>query len=380
MIVAGLMSGTSADGTDVAIVEIDGAPPALHWRLFHYGTVPHPPGLRAAILAATQAETGSVAALSTLNVALGEQLAQAALAEMARAGLTPAQVQLVGSHGQTVWHAPEGTPPSTLQVGEATVIAERLGVPVVSNFRLRDMAAGGQGAPLVAYVDTLLLTHPSEVRAAQNIGGIANVTFLPPLNRPELALLAFDTGPGNVLLDHAAARITQGRLQYDRHGALADQGRVDGVLLGWLLEQPYFARRPPKSTGRELFTNAFAEAVWQRAEAMGLALLDTIATLTAFTAQTISRAYRDFLPCLPEVVIISGGGARNLALLRMLADAVHPATVLPSDAMGIPGQAKEALAFAILAYESWHGRPGNLPAATGASRPVVLGQITADRL
>jgi anhydro-N-acetylmuramic acid kinase len=288
-------------------------------------------------------------------------------------------VQLIGSHGQTVWHAPDDTPPSTLQVGEAAVIAERLGVPVVSNFRQRDMAAGGQGAPLVAYVDTLLLTHPSEVRAAQNIGGIANVTFLPPLNRPELAPLAFDTGPGNVLLDHAAARITQGRLQFDQQGELAEQGQVNTALLDWLLDQPYFARRPPKSTGRELFSHAFAEAVWQRAEGMGLLPLDIIATLTAYTAQTIGRTYRDFLPCRPEMVIVSGGGARNPALLRMLADAVRPAALRPSEALGIPGQAKEALAFAILAYESWHGRPGNLPAATGASHPVVLGQITAGR-
>jgi anhydro-N-acetylmuramic acid kinase len=379
MIVVGLMSGTSADGTDVAIVEIDGAPPALRWRLIHHSTVPHPLALRAAILAATQVETGTVAALSALNVALGEQFARAALAEIARARLKPSQVQLIGSHGQTIWHAPDDTPPSTLQVGEAAVIAERLGVPVVSNFRQRDMAAGGQGAPLVAYMDTLLLTHPTEVRAAQNIGGIANVTFLPPLNRPELAPLAFDTGPGNVLLDYAAARISQGRLPYDRDGVLAGQGQVHPVLLDWLLAQPYFARRPPKSTGRELFTSAYAEAAWQHAEAMGLAPFDIIATLTASTAQSIGRAYHDFLPCPPELVIVSGGGARNPVLIRMLAEAVRPATVLPSEAMGIPGQAKEALAFAILAYESWYGRPGNLPAATGASRPVVLGQITAGR-
>jgi anhydro-N-acetylmuramic acid kinase len=379
MIVLGLMSGTSADGTDVAVVEIEGAPPALQWRLHHYGTVPHPPELRAAILAATQAESGTIATLSTLNVALGEQFVQAALIEIGRAGLSPGDIRLAGSHGQTVWHDPLGRPPSTLQVGEATVIAERLGVPVVSNFRLRDMAAGGQGAPLVAYVDILLLGHATEVRAAQNIGGIANVTFLPPRSRPELSPLAFDTGPGNVLLDHAAGRATGGRLPFDRDGALADLGRVDSVLLNWLLAQPYFARRPPKTTGRELFTAAFAEEVWQRAEALGLSPHDALATLTAFTAESIGRAYRDFLPCRPEMVIVSGGGARNPALMRLLADAVHPATVLLSDALGIPSQAKEALAFAILAYESWHGRPGNLPAATGATHAVVLGQITPGR-
>jgi anhydro-N-acetylmuramic acid kinase len=370
------MSGTSADGVDVAVVEIEGAPPALQWRLLHHATLPHPPDLRAAILAATRPETSAVDDLCTLNVSLGERFAQAALAGIEAAGLAPTQVHLVGSHGQTVWHAPESRPPATLQLGEAAVIAERTGIAVVSNFRARDMAVGGQGAPLVAYVDVLLLTHPEEIRAAQNIGGIGNVTFLPAANRSDLSPLAFDTGPGNVLLDYSAAHITGGRLTYDRDGALAAQGQVDNDLLVWLLDHPYFARRPPKSTGRELFGDAFARQVWQRGQDQGLVAADIMATLTALTAQSIARAYHSFLPCLPEVVIASGGGAYNPTLMRMLADALRPARLLPAAALGIPDDAKEALAFAILAYETWHGRPGNLPAATGARHPVILGQVT----
>lgn len=370
------MSGTSADGTDVALVEIEGAPPALQWRLLHHTTMPHPPDLRAAILDATHPASSSVDRLCGLNVALGEQFARAALAGIAEAGLTPTQVDLIGSHGQTVWHAPEASPAGTLQLGEAAVIAERTGLPVVSNFRARDMAAGGQGAPLVAYVDVLLFTHPERVRAAQNIGGIANVTFLPPRSRPDLHPFAFDTGPGNVLLDQMAARISGGDLTCDRDGTLAAQGSVAPDLLAELLAHPYFARRPPKTTGRELFSTAFAEEVWGRAQAQGLPPEDVMATLTALTAHSIARAYRDFLPAFPEEVIVSGGGARNPTLMRMLTRALEPARVLPSDALGVPGDGKEALAFAILAYETWHGRPGNLPAATGAHHPVILGQLT----
>jgi anhydro-N-acetylmuramic acid kinase len=243
------MSGTSADGTDVAVVEIEGAPPTLRWRLLRHTAIPHPAELRANILAATQAATGTVDKLCALNAALGEQFAQAALAGIEAAGLTPAQIDLIGSHGQTVWHAPDIKPAATLQLGEAAVIAERTGISVVSNFRARDMAAGGQGAPLVAYIDVLLLTHAEQVRAAQNIGGIGNVTFLPPHNRPDLIPFAFDTGPGNVLLDHAAARLSRGRQGYDRNGALAAQGRVDGSFLAWLLAEPFLSRQPPKSTG-----------------------------------------------------------------------------------------------------------------------------------
>ncbi len=385
MIVIGLMSGTSADGTSTAAVSIAGAPPSLKWELLMHCDVPHPAALRDAIFASFRPETGTVDRLCALNFALGRAFADAAHQVMAAAGLKPEQVGLIGSHGQTVWHAPCGPAASTLQLGEAAVIAELTGIPVVSNFRPRDMAAGGQGAPLVAYVDRLLFSHPERVRALQNIGGIANVTYLPPL--PRLAgeeeggwggedAVAFDTGPGNMLLDDAAARATGGAWTYDRDGALAAQGRVDEPLLAELLAEPYLRTPPPKSTGRERFGAQFGARVWQRAAGAGLTPAAIVATLTAFTARSIGQAYRDFLPRRPDEVIVSGGGAQNPTLMAMLRAALAPAHVLTSAELGLPVEAKEAVAFAVLAYETWHGRPGNLPAATGAHHPVVLGSIT----
>ena len=391
MIVVGLMSGTSADGTDAAVVELWGAPPALGWKLLRYVNIPHSPDLRAEIFAAFRPETGTVDRLCSLNFRLGQAFADAALAAIAAAGLRPDQVSLIGSHGQTVWHIPAGQAMSTLQLGEPALIAERTGITTVSNFRTRDMAAGGQGAPLVPYLDKLLFSHPTLARAVQNIGGIANVTYLPPRSTDDFTpvpssseeqgggaqgALAFDTGPGNMLMDDAAGRATGGAWAYDRDGVLASRGRVDEILLAELLAEPYLKLPPPKTTGRELFGTQFGGRAWARGQAAGLAGHDIVATLTAFTARSIAQAYRDFLPRLPDEVIVSGGGAHNPALMAMLRAALPAAHVVASDALGLPGDAKEALAFAVLAYETWHGRPGNLPAATGACRAVVLGSIT----
>ncbi|MDW8448378.1 MAG: anhydro-N-acetylmuramic acid kinase [Anaerolineae bacterium] len=388
MLVLGLMSGTSADGIDAALVELDGVPPGLRWRIVHRASTPYPPDLRAEVFACFRPESGTVDRLCALNFALGRAFADAALACICAAGLQPGDVQLIGSHGQTLWHTPTGRDASTLQLGEAAIIAERTGITTISNFRARDMAAGGQGAPLVAYVDTLLFGHPALTRTALNIGGIANFTYLPshsPLSTPPSVesevgsgerAFAFDTGPGNMLIDDAVRRLTGGTQHYDRDGAIAARGRVHDGLLAELMAHPYLAQRPPKTTGRETFGAQFGEQVWQRGTALGLSGEDIVATLTAFTAASIAQAHRAFLPRLPDEVIVSGGGARNATLMHFLAQALAPARVRTSDELGMPVEAKEAVAFAVLAYETWHGRPGNLPAATGARHAVVLGSIT----
>ncbi len=373
MIVVGLISGTSADGIEAVVTRLEGAPPALSWELLAHRHVPYAPELRAEVFAAFRPETGTVDRLCALNFALGRAFGEAALEVIAAAGLAPGQVGLIGSHGQTVWHIPDGPQASTLQLGEPAVIAEVTGIPVVNNFRTRDMAAGGQGAPLASYPDTILFRHDRLSRAVQNIGGIGNVTYLPPA---ATGALGFDTGPGNMLMDDAVARITGGAEAFDRDGVRAARGRVHAGLLDELMAEPYLRLAPPKTTGRELFGAQYGAQVWARAEALGLSSDDRVATLTAFTARSIAQAYREFLPALPDEIYVCGGGAHNPTLLRMLQAELPSSVVQPIDALGLPSEAKEAQFFAVLAYETWNGRPGNLPAATGAARQVILGQHT----
>ncbi|MGI6209158.1 MAG: anhydro-N-acetylmuramic acid kinase [Anaerolineae bacterium] len=377
MLIVGLMSGTSADGVDAALCQIEGRPPRLQARVLAGATFPYEPPLRRRILAACSPHSSRVDEICRLSFDLAERFAEAALEAIRQAGQEPSQIDLIGSHGQTVWHQVDaGRVTSTLQIGEASVIAERTGITTVSNFRARDVSAGGQGAPLTGYADWLLLRHPERWRAVQNIGGIANVTFLPPLSAGETLSMAFDTGPGNALIDALAAAITDGRLACDRDGQLALAGHIDEPWLGQLLAHPYFGRRPPKTTGRELFGEAMAARLLQDGRDRGLGDPDIVATITALTARSIAQAYRDFAPAPIEEVILGGGGARNPALVAMLRQALAPVPVRTHEDLGLDGDLKEALVFALLAHETWHDRPGVLPALTGAQHATVLGQIT----
>ena len=391
MIVVGLMSGTSADGIDVAVVRLEGAPPFLNWKVLAHAHRAFTPELRAEIFACFRPETGSVDRLCRLNFALGRAFGDAVLDAVNNAGLSITEIDLIGSHGQTLWHEPPagGEMGSTLQLGEPAIIAEMTGVPVVSNFRTRDMAAGGQGAPLVPLADWVLFSNPTRIRAAQNIGGIANVTLLPPvavtqepgsqidvLSASTHNVLAFDTGPGNMLIDEAARLATDGAWNYDHDGALAAQGNIEESLLAKWMTEPFFHQRPPRTTGRELFGTQRAAEYWSQASQRGLSSGDIVTTLTALTARSIEHAYRNFLPAFPDEVIVSGGGASNYTLMAMLTERLRPARLTTSDEYGLNIEAKEAVAFAVLAYETWHRRPGNIPTATGASRAVVLGNIT----
>jgi len=378
MKIIGLISGTSADAIDAALCEIEGAPPGIRARIVAARTHPYPPGFQARILRQIRPESSRVDELCELNAALGELFAEAVLALLAENGLSPADADLIGSHGQTVWHTvqPDGRATSTLQITEAGVIAERTGITTISNFRPRDIAAGGQGAPLTSYADWLLLRHPDHWRAVQNLGGIANVTFLPPQSDTASDPLSFDTGPANCLIDEIAVLLTDGRQGYDVDGALGAAGTVDEAWLAALLDHPYYRRRPPKTTGRELYTAAMAADLLATGRARGLRDADIVATVTALTAASIADAYRRFAPAPVAEVIVGGGGRRNPTLMRMIRERLGGIPVRTHEDVGLDSDNKEALVFALLAHETWHARPGNHPALTGARRPVVLGQIT----
>lgn len=372
MKIIGLMSGTSLDGVDAALCEISGAPPSLNASILKSVTLPYDADFREQIIAACA--PGRNDELGRLHMALGERFAEAILALVE----DPAQVDLVASHGQTVWHDVDasGTVLSTLQLGSAAVIVEITGITTINNFRERDVAAGGQGAPLTAYVDWLLLRHPQQWRAVQNIGGMGNVSFLPPLSDQHSDLLAFDTGPGNALMDAAMFLITEGDQSYDQDGAFAGSGTVDKAWLEELLAHPYFQQAPPRTTGRELFGSAMAEMLVAQGHSRQRSNADILATLNALTAHSIAAAYRDFAPRAVQQVIVGGGGAHNKTLLRNLQNLLRPAQVLTHADIGLSSDFKEALVFAVLAYESWHHRVGCLPSQTGARRGTVLGQIT----
>jgi anhydro-N-acetylmuramic acid kinase len=378
MLIVGLMSGTSADGIDAALCEIIGEPPNLRARIVGAIAYSYPDGFQARILTASQPDTGRVDELCKLHFALGELFADAALRVIRESGRTPDEIDLIGSHGQTFWHSvePDGRVNATLQLTEAAILAERTGITTISNFRPRDIAAGGQGAPLTAYVDWLLLRHPTKWRAVQNIGGIGNVTFLPPLADTTSKPSAFDTGPGNALIDSMMVQLSNGAQAYDQDANLARRGRIDEEWLHELLAHPYYQIKPPKTTGRELFSKAMANQLIEEGQQRGNDPASIMATVTTLTAQSIADAYARFAPVKVEEVILGGGGRHNPVMVDLLAGLLQPIPVLTHEDIGMDSDNKEALVFAVLAYETWHARPSTLPALTGVDHPVVLGQIT----
>lgn len=379
--IIGLMSGTSCDGVDAVLTEIAGRGLRMRVALLGHRHRAYPTGLRRRLLKVTAPSITSTEELCELNVAVGEQFAAAALDLMPSLSTAPEGVELIGSHGQTICHLPPSSRRhgSTLQLGDAAVIAARTGICVVSDFRQADVALGGQGAPLVPWTDYILLRHPRCARAIQNIGGIANVTYLPAGGRPE-DVLAFDTGPGNMIVDELVRRATRGRQRFDRCGRRAARGQIDERLLQQWLRHPFFSRRPPKSCGREQFGAGFVDRTVKQRD-LRTRPDDLIATATALTAQTIVGAYRRFLPTkrgrpIVDQIITCGGGARNATLVKLVADLMPGSEIIPIDALGIADQAKEAASFAMLAGACVDRVPANLTQVTGASRPAILGRIT----
>lgn len=378
MRVVGLMSGTSGDGVDAALVEISGRKRSLAARIVEAQTLGYPRSLQRRII--TASVSGTVAEICHLNALLGEWFADAALQVIRAANLRPDDVDLIGSHGQTVHHLPQGIQGSgvesirsTLQIAEPAVIAERTGITTVANFRPRDIAAGGQGAPLAPMAHALLLSHPRRARLIVNLGGISNVTFVPRGGSLE-EVIAFDTGPANMVLDGLINRVSNGRLLMDRDGKVAAKGRVDSRLLGKLLAHPYLSKRPPKSTGREEFGPALVDDLISIQQQRGLSVEDLLATCSMWTAKTVGTARRWIKGKVDEVVV-GGGGAKNRVIMADLEGVFAPVPVTTFEAIGWDSKSFEAVAFAILAYRTVMGEWGNIPAVTGADHPVLLGTI-----
>jgi len=383
-LVVGLMSGTSLDGIDAALVRVEGSGMNMKAELVAYRCDEYPAGLREKLKEMCTPGMADVQDICAMNVYLARQFAASAAAVAEDAGMRLSEVDLIASHGQTIWHLPiaegEGESPfhvpSTLQIGDISVIAKLTGVPVVGDYRPADMALGGQGAPLTPYADYILCRHPEKGRILQNIGGIGNCTVVPANARAE-QIFAFDTGPGNMAIDQAVVRLTNGALHYDKGGAMADAGKPNEMVLAEMIKHPYFAKEPMKTTGREMFGKTYADEWIDRMLADGMAPNDIVATFTAFTALTIADSYRAFIMREHAIdeVIVSGGGAKNGALMRMLQELLPETRVAASEAIGIDGDAKEALAFALMGAAFIDGEPNNLSKVTGASRATVMGKL-----
>lgn len=378
MLVVGLISGTSVDGIDAALVEIKGQPPSLELQLIHAITVPYDREMRERILHVCDAHLGLTPDVCVLNFSIGEAFSDLTMKLLREANVSESAVSFIGSHGQTIWHevSSQGDVIGTLQIGSAAVIAERTGITTISNLRARDVAAGGQGAPFAAIFDWLMLRLPQDWRAIVNIGGIGNVTFLPPRSDEETAPLALDTGPGCGMIDSIISYITQGEKTFDENGMMAASGMVDEEWLNELLALPYFQIEPPKTTGRELFSRTLAKEWLNEGRQRDLKDQDIVATVTALTASSIAHSVRLFSPVQPSELIVAGGGTENSTLLSMLREQLPDIPMRRHDELGYRAEFKEAMFFALLAYESWHGRASWHPAVTGARHASILGDIT----
>lgn len=370
------MSGTSADGIDSALIEIEGYGLETKFNLIKFNTYPIPDNVRERLFRIFPPSKCTVEDICELNFIIGNVFANSALEIIREAGLKPSDIDLIGSHGQTICHLPRSDTPSTLQIGEPAVISNKTGIITVADFRVADIAVGGQGAPLVPYVDFLLFHSKYKTRAIQNIGGISNVTVLPADGKID-DVIAFDTGPGNMVIDETVRVITQGRMKYDFNGEIASSGSSNKDMLENLLSHPFIGQSPPKTTGREEFGTHWTQKIVQEARLSGISDVDIVATVTEFTARSIYENYRHFI--LPKYdiseILICGGGVHNQAIMRSLKKLFNPINVGIVDNYGLPSDAKEAIAFAILANETIHGNAGNIPNATGAKRAVILGKI-----
>jgi len=376
--IIGLMSGTSADGITAAIADISGTGESAEVILIGYKTYPYADDVRERVFNLFKPGHGTVQDVCEMNTVLGEAFAEAANNLINDLGFTGEDVDLVGSHGQTIWHQPNAesvsgyASRSTLQIGEPAVISEKTGLPVVSDFRKADMAVGGEGAPLTPYLDYVLHRDPDENRILQNIGGIANLTYLPAGASVD-DVVAYDTGPGNMIIDALVKHYTGA--SHDVDGSIACRGEVNPILLNELMNHPYYLLKPPKTTGREVFGEHYSEKIAKMAEELHLSYEDLIATVTRLTVETIIQAYEAHLPGEVDAVYVSGGGTKNSAIIERLRDR-YSAPVYDYSTMGIPSEAKEALLIALLANEHIMGTPSNIITATGAKRSVLLGYST----
>ena len=375
--IIGLMSGTSVDGVDAALVLVSGNSKETKVDLVESACYPFSAELRQRIFDLFQPKTSRIDEVCQVNFLIGQAFAEAAITVAEAAELAIERVDLIGSHGQTVYHLPPSSQrtPSTLQIGESAVIANLTGVPVVSDFRVADLALGGHGAPLVPYVDFLLYSQPDRSIALQNIGGISNVTFIPADAGPS-EIMAFDSGPGNMIVDATVEILTGGQQRFDDGGKMAAKGKVNQSLLTSCLSHPYLQLSPPKSTGREEFGYAFARKAIETAQSLKIPTADLLATLTFFSAQTIADHYQKFLPTSIDEIRISGGGVHNQTLMTNLSTLLKNLFETASIAIDKISDAKEAVAFAILANETVSGNCANLPQVTGSSQPTMLGKIT----